>query len=300
MGRPKKTDSQLAAVDKARDAKIYTADTLLQKGRFTLSLIEQRLILYTISHVKPTDEKFQEYTLRIKDFYEICGMKDESYTDVKRIIQGLQRKSWWILMEDPNEPGTECESLVNWFTVARTNKRTGKFTIMFHPDMVPYLLELARQWQEGKGFYTQFTFRYILPMKSQYSVRLYQLLKPYQKNNAEYYFLLDDLKRLLDCKNYTGFKDFRVRVLEPAVKEINKFSDIKLEWEVTDKDGKKATEITFYMTEKNNTERVDAQKAGLTELDGKIHYWDSTVMRGQMNLFGYDDEENGESRHGND
>ena len=178
-------------------------------------------------------------------------------------------------MEDPHEPGTECESLVNWFTILRTNKKSGKFTIMFHPDMIPYLLELARQREEGKGYYTQYTFRYILPMRSQYAIRLYELLKSYQKNNRDWWFKLDELKRLLNCQNYKGFKDVRVNVLEPAVKEINKFSDIKVRWEVTDKDGKKVTEITFFMAEKNIDERLNAQKAGLTELDGKVHWWDS-------------------------
>lgn len=288
MGRPK-TIRQLDKVDKARNMTIYQADTLLQKGRFELSLTEQRIILYTISQIKSTDEKFKEYTLRIQDFYDICGIKElDSYTTIKKIIQGLQRKFWWITMDDPNEPGTECESSVNWFTIARTSKKSGKFTIMFHPDMMPYLLELARQREEGGDYYTQYTFRYVLPMKSQYAVRLYELLKSYQKNNRDWWFKIDGLKRLLDCQNYKGFKDFRVNVLMPAVKEINEFSDINIRYE-TEKDGKRIDIITFYLTEKSSDERLEAQKKGLTALDGKVHYWDSDIIPGQMDLLGRED-----------
>ncbi len=281
----KKTGNHITAIEKARNATIYTADSLLQKGRFTLSLTEQRIILYTISQIKPTDEKFQEYNLKIKDFFDICGIKEhDSYSVIKKIMGELRDKSWWITMEDPHAPGTECESKVNWFTVLRTNKKTGKFTIMFHPDMIPYLLELARQREEGKGYYTHYTFQYILPMRSQYSIRLYELLKSYQKNNMSWWFKVDELKRLLNCQSYKGFKDFRVRALDLAVKEVNEYSDIRIKYE-TEKDGRRIDVVTFYMLGKPMAEQIDAQKKGLTALDGNVHYWDSEISSSQINLF---------------
>lgn len=292
MGRPKKTPVQKDKLEKARDAKVYQADSLLQKGRFELSLIEQRLILYAITKIRPTDTKFKEYTWWLKDFYDICGMRDESYTEVKKILGGLRDKSWWILMEDPNEPGEECESKVCWFDIVRINKKSGKVTIAFHPDMVKFLLELSRQFEDRGAFYTQYTLRYVLPMRSQYSTRLYQLLKPYQKNNMEWWFKLDELKRLLDCQRYGRYADFRLRVLEPAVKEINKYSDINIRYEIRDKEGKRITELTFYMTEKSNAERVEAQRIGLTALDGNVHHWDNpSILKGQLNFLGLEDSD---------
>lgn len=292
----KKTPHQLVKVGKAREAVVYQADTLLQKGRFELTLTEQRLILYAISKIKPTDVKFDEYTVQLKGFYDVCGIKEkDDYTELKKIIHGLQRKFWWITMEDPHEPGTECESSVNWFTVARTNKKSGKFTFMFHPDMVPYLLELAKQREEGNGYYTQFTFQYILPMRSQYSIRLYELLKSYQKNNMTWWFKLDELKRLLDCRSYKLFADFRINVLNIAVKEINEYSDLKIKYE-TEKDGKRVSGVTFYMASKFVPERIEAEKKGLTALDGKVHYWDSEILPGQINLLGQVLNENGNER----
>jgi plasmid replication initiation protein len=286
LAMSKKTPRQLVKVEKARAAVVYQADTLLQKGRFELTLTEQRLILYAISQIKPTDTKREEYTFRLKDFYDICGIKEkDDYTAIKKTLVEMRKKVWWITMEDPHEPGTECESAVSWFEIIRTNKRSGSVTIGFHVDMVPYLLELARQREEGKGFYTQFTFQYILPMRSQYSVRLYELLKSYQKNNIRWWFKLDELKRLLDCMGYKAFKDFRVRVLDIAMKEINEYSDLRIKYE-TGKDGKRVSEVTFYMANKTTIEQIEAQKKGLTALDGEIHYWDSEILPGQINLFG--------------
>lgn len=274
-------ERKLDEINKERSMKVYKADELLQKARFTLSLTEQRIILYTISKIKPTDIKFQEYVFELKDFYSVCGVNgNDSYSIIKKTMNELKNKSWWITMEDPHALGTECESCVNWFTVLRTNKRTGKFTVMFHPDMVPFLLELSQRMEDEQKYYTAYDFRYILPMKSTYSIRLYELLKSYQKNNREWWFKLDKLKHILDCESYKNFKDFRIRVLEPAVKEINLYSDLHIGYE-TEKDGKKIDILTFYMTEKDIASKIQAQKTGLTELEGNIHYWD---INGQTSL----------------
>ena len=281
--RTKKSDSEhkLDEIEKERSMKVYKADELLQKARFNLSLTEQRIILYSISKIKPTDNVFQEYVFELKHFYSLCGINGkESYNEIKKTLEELRKKTWWITMEDPHSPGTECESLVNWFTVLRTNKSTGKVTVKFHDDMFPYLLELSRRMEEERHYFTAYEFRYVLPMKSTYSIRLYELLKSYQKNNQEWWFKLEKLKHILDCENYKRYADFRRYVLEPAVREINQYSDLNIGYEI-EKDGKKIDIITFYMTEKDNLNKIQAQKTGLTELDGNIHYWD---INGQMSF----------------
>ena len=285
MGRKKK-ETQIEAANKERSKKIYTADELLQKGRFSLTLTEQRFIIYVISKIKPKDEVFEKYTFKLSDFQRVCGIyEDESYTKLKRILLDLKSKNWWLLIDDPDAPGKKCESLVSWFEVVRISKNIGKITVKFNEDMMPFLLKLAKNREEGKGYFTFYEFRYILPMRSQYSIRLYQLLKPYQKNNNEWYFKLDELKRLLDCKSYKRYHDFKRFAIEPAVREINKFSDLVISYEV-DKDGKKVDTVIFYMREKSMDEKLEAQREGLTQMDGQVHWWDggSNEIFGQMDI----------------
>jgi plasmid replication initiation protein len=86
-------------------------------------------------------------------------------------------------------------------------------------------------------------------------------------------FKLDDLRKLLDCQCYNRFPDFRRYALQPAVKEINLYTDIKLDY-VLVKDKRKVTAIEFTITEKEFKEIVQAHHIGLTELDGNVHYWD--------------------------
>jgi plasmid replication initiation protein len=148
--------------------------------------------------------------------------------------------------------------------------------------MFPYLFRLAEQMRDNGRFYTGYTFRYVLPMKSTYSVRLYELIKSYQKNNVKWWFELDKLRRLLDCENYTRFPDFRRYVLEPAVREINRYTDVNLTYSLVKK-GRKVTAVDFTMFEKSLTEITEAYRTGLTELDGEVHYWDIMRQHSQNN-----------------
>ena len=134
---------------------------------------------------------------------------------------------------------------------------------------MPYLLELTKENQ----YYTHYQLKYILPMKSQYAIRLYELLKSYQRNNYEWFFDIEQLKKQLNCESYKDFKDFRRRVLEPAVAEINEFTDIKIAWEPM-KEGRKVVRVVFYMVGKNKTDLLEADRAINDNLDGQINLLD--------------------------
>lgn len=260
MANRKLSERQNMQIDSERNMEVYKRNDMIQQARFSLSVQEQKTVLYAISKIKPDDTYLTEYTFDIKDFYRIIGWNKESYTEFKAMLKGLTDKSWWATIDDQ---GTE--SVLRWFTTARSNKRSGKVTVKFHEDMMPYLLQLAEQ----QAFYTSYNLRYVLPMSSQYSPRLYELLKSYQKNNREWFFEIDELKRLLDCQSYTRFPDFRRRVLEPAVEEINKYTDINIAFD-TDTEGRKVTRVIFYMAGKSKDALIKAQLEGSEALDGQL------------------------------
>ena len=254
------TEQQEMKKQAGREMAVYKADEMIQKGRHQLSLQEQRCVLYAISKITPSDTAFNEYVLDIKDLYAVCGLQKESYTELKNMMIGLKSKCWWMPMK--NDPDTE--SAVSWFNTVRTNKKSGKVTIKFHEDMMPYLLELTG----SDGFYTGYNLRFVLPMSSQYAPRLYELLKSYQKNNEAWFFEVDKLKRLLGAENYKDFKDFRRRALDPAVKEINEYTDLNIAYKA-EKQGVKYSRVTFYMYAKKPKALHEAKMAGERKLDGE-------------------------------
>lgn len=259
MANKKLSERQELQVQSGRDMEIYKRNDMIQKGRHELTLQEQRCVLYAISKIKPDDTVFQEYTFELGDFYKLCGLQGDSYTELKAILIGLKQKTWWVETA-PNE-----ESTVSWFNKVRTNKKSGTVTVRFDDDMMPYLLELSKQ----DAFYTHYQLKYILPMKSQYAIRLYELLKSYQRNNYEWFFDIDGLKKQLNCENYKDFYDLRRWVIEPAVAEINEFTDIKIAWEPV-KEGRKVVRVTFYMVGKKKTDLLEAERAISDALNGQI------------------------------
>lgn len=259
MAKKKLSERQEMQVHSGREMEVFKRNDMIQKGRHELTLQEQRCVLYAISKIKPDDTVFQEYTFELSDFYRLCGLQKESYTELKAILIGLKQKTWWV------ETAPDVESTVSWFNKVRTNKKSGTVTVRFDDDMMPYLLELSKQ----DAFYTHYQLKYVLPMKSQYAIRLYELLKSYQRNNFEWFFDIEGLKKQLNCESYKDFKDFRRRVLEPAVEEINEFTDIKIAWEPV-KEGRKVARVTFYMVGKKKSALLEADRAISDALDGQI------------------------------
>ena len=263
MTRKNTSERKKMQVCKGREMEIYKANDMIQKGRHELSLQEQRCVLYAISKIKPEDTVFQEYTFELSDFYKLCGLQGDSYTEMKAILTGLKQKTWWV------ETAPNVESTVSWFNKVRTNKKSGTVTVRFDDDMMPYLLDLTKE----NRYFTHYQLKYILPMKSQYAIRLYELLKSYQRNNIEWFFDIDPLKKQLNCDQYSNFKDFRRRVIEPAVAEINEFTDIKIAWDI-EKEGRKVSKVVFFMIGKKNAELLEADRAITDALDGQIDIQD--------------------------
>lgn len=263
MAKKKLSERQEMQVHSGREMEVFKRNDMIQKGRHELTLQEQRCVLYAISKIKPDDTVFQEYTFELGDFYKLCGLQGDSYTELKAILIGLKQKTWWV------ETAPDVESTVSWFNKVRTNKKSGTVTVRFDDDMMPYLLELTKNNQ----YYTHYQLKYILPMKSQYAIRLYELLKSYQRNNFEWFFDIDTLKKQLNCENYTRFPDLRRWVIEPAVAEINEFTDIKIAWD-TVKEGRKVARVVFYMTGKKKGELLEADRAISDTLDGQIDILD--------------------------
>lgn len=257
MAKKELSAIQVEQREKNRQTQVYKRDDMIQKGRHNLTVQEQRCVLYAISKIKPEDTVFQEYTFELADVYKLCGLRKESYTELKAILVGLKQKTWWIETA-PNE-----ESTVSWFNKVRLNRNSGTVTVRFDDDMMPYLLELSKQ----DAFYTRYQLKYILPMNSQYSIRLYELLKSYQKNNIRWYFETNELKWLLNCEQYSDFFDFKRRVLEPATEEINIFTDIKISWQPI-KQGRKVAHIEFQMIPKEKSELLASDMEISYDLDG--------------------------------
>lgn len=240
--------SKLAVYSDDRDRLVVKSNELIQKSRFSLTVQQQRIILYLISKIEYGDEDFKEYEFSIKEFCRVCGLYDESgkyYPELKRQIKAIRDKSMWIEIAEGEE------ILLSWLDGAHISRNSGKIKVRLNKDMKPYLLQLREN-------FTKYEIVNVLCMRSKYSIRLYELVKSLHFQELETYvkvFTVDELRKRLDAETYPRFCNFNQRVLKPAVQEINYYTDKEVSYELV-KPGKMVEAISMTVRTKDAEDRM--------------------------------------------
>lgn len=242
-----------------RDYKVVKANEIIQKAKFDLSLLEQKTFCYAVSKIKPDDVGGTWYTFTINDYCDVCGIErnnGKNIDDVKKALLQLKEKAFWITNEDGDD------ETVGWLDKAIVSRKSGKVRIRFDETLHKYLMGLYNN-------YTQYSLLCVLPMRSAYSVRLYELLKSYLGQGAKFKeFKIDDLKIKLNAP-YVRFPDFRRKALEVATREINLYTDIEISWEPI-KDGRKVVAVKFTMKERDAWGRYLNGMNATNQLEGQM------------------------------
>lgn len=220
---------------------VVKSNELIQKARYSLTVQQQKLILFAISKIKKNDPPEKVYELSIDEVCSVMGLElDAGGIYYKRIKDDLLKLTNRLWVKFPDR-----ESTVAWLNDADIIPLSGTVYISFHPKMCPFLFELQNR-------YTQYQLYEVLTLKGKYSIRLYELLRSFimqdelrEGKEKEVSYSVDELKELLCCTSYKRWAEFDRCVLRKAVDEINLTSDIiKVSYD-TYKRGNKITMINF-------------------------------------------------------
>ena len=252
---------------------VVKANDLIQKSRFSLTLQQQKIILYLISKIMPTDENFQLYEFSIPDFCRVVGIDStsgENYRELKQSIQDIRNKSIWIDLPDGRT------ATVAWIEKAYINPNSGTVQIRLDSDMKPYLLQLKQN-------FTQYELIWTLRFRSKYSIRLYELIKSIHYHELEAYereFALVQLQQSMDAEKYKQFKDFHTRALKPAIREINRYSDKVVVYELI-KQGKTVVGVKFTISTKDSIEQLKIREQIEKDFgNDQLSLWDELSNKG--------------------
>jgi plasmid replication initiation protein len=249
-----------------RDYKVVKANEIIQKAKFDLGLMEQKTFCYAVSKIKPDDTPNTEYTFAINEYCDVCGINRNSgktIEEVKGALQKLRDKSFYLMDENGDYV------LIGWLSKVRVSPKSGKVKIKFDEDMQKYLMGLYNN-------YTQYSLLCVLPMRSAYSIRLYELLKSYAGIHAKD-FEIEDLKSKL-CAPYSDFYEVRRKVLDVATREINLYTDIEVTWEPVTK-GRKVTKVHFTIKTRKGWDFYDHQLNAVDALEGQMQLEDFFAKR---------------------
>jgi plasmid replication initiation protein len=224
--------------------------------------MEQKTFCYAVSKIKPDDRPDTEYVFGINEYCDVCGISRNSgktIEEVKSALKKLRDKSFYLMDENGDYV------LIGWLSKVRVSPRSGKIAIKFDEDMQRYLVGIIG------GGYTQYSLLCVLPMRSAYSIRLYELMKSYAGLHKKD-FDIDDLKAQL-CAPYVNFKDFRKKVLDIATREINRYTDIEVTWEPITK-GRKVIKVHFEIKLRKGMDYYDNQLRAVDALEGQMNITD--------------------------
>ena len=209
------------------EIKVRKANDLIQHSRFNLTKEQQRIVLYVLSQIKPTDKDGRGYKFNFAEFCKVCGIDgsgDGTYRHLRESLAGLttnnDKGKVWLSLPDGGH------TTFSWISEAYYNEGKNIAEIDLNRRVLPYLLEL-------KNRYTEYELIYTLHFRSKYTIRLYELIKSRHYHEMEEYtfnYTIDELRQLLGAETYKEYRDFKRKAIVPAVREINEASDITVEW----------------------------------------------------------------------
>ena len=246
-------------IAQSREYYVVQHNDMVQKQRFTvgknagnsLTVTEEKVLAYLISKIKPGADSLEPIEMDIKTFCEVCGLgrgsTDNCYPHVKAAVEKLARRVMWLY-----DDATKSETTVRYIERVTMYKRSGRIRIVFDPLLEPYLINLA-------GNYFQFSYHNILAMRSKYSIQLYKLLKSYYFRFPCLRISLEELKTSLDATKYVKISHVKEKVIEPALRDINNYSDLSVTVKY-EKEGRTIAYVIFTMNNLENSRNEESMK----------------------------------------
>lgn len=234
-----------------------------------LTLVELRLIQLAIVDSR---EKQQGLTADKPLFISAQRYADcfnvESHTAYE-VLKGIEKTLFDRRFTFINERQNEVKS--RWISQVEYHKGEGGISIIFTPAVVNEITRIDGY----ETAFTKFLLEQTANLNSVYSVRLYELLKQWleaKKATLELELMRGQLG--LGVNEYVRMSDFKKRVLDLAVNEINEKTDLNVSY-TNIKKGRKIVGFNFKILEKpkpqpkkDNKDDIKAQNGDLFTIDG--------------------------------
>ena len=235
-----------------------------------LTLVEIRIIQLAIVDARETGKGLSTDTpLRIDAmrYAEVFNTtRQNGYLMMKDAEETLFNRRFSFLDDD------ERTVKSRWISQVRYLDDEGAIEVVFTPAVVKGITRI----DGAEEFFTKYLLEQTARMDSNYSIRLYELLVQWKKAGKTPLFELEQFRGQmgLGINEYKRMCDFKRRVLDLAVEEINEKSDLKVSYE-QEKKGRRITGFKFKIITKSKPEQPqkrtvsrDAYTADMFTIDG--------------------------------
>ncbi len=207
---------------------LIVKDNALIEASHRLGEVEQRLVLLAILKGRKYCDSVEqlrgkELIIHADDYItKFGGTQQGAYKALKQAVMGLYRAEWgYKYLTNKGEQRVRYERFTQ---SADYGQGEGTVSFRFADAIIPMLVELERN-------FTTYEIKQVAELSSSYAMRLYEFFMQHLDKKAGKGWLdisLDDLRfrfGLLPTE-YQAMKDFKKRVLELSLKQINTKTDL--------------------------------------------------------------------------
>jgi len=246
---------------------LVVKDNILINASYNLEVTEQRLILLSIIRARETgqgitsDSKLEIHASDYASRFDVT--KEAAYNALKNAVNNLfERKfSFKDIYKTTNK---EIVVKSRWVSRIAYVDDLAILEITFAPDVVPLITRLEKH-------FTSYQLKQVAQLTSKYAIRLYELLIAWREIGKTPQISLTEFREKLglEVSEYQKMVNFKSRVLEPAIQQINYYTDINVKYEQY-KTGRSITGLSFSFKQKKVDESEVRKEPTLTEEFSKI------------------------------
>ena len=235
---------------------LVVKDNSLINASYTLSLVEQRLVLLAIIEARETGKGIDTET-----FLEIHAQHyaDRFHVDVKNTYAMLsdavmtlfnRQVTYMTVDEKRNKPE---KRVVRWVSGISYVEGAGIVKLRFAPEIVPLITRLEQN-------FTSYELMQVANLNL-YATRLYELLVSWRSVGKTPIIEINDFRSKLGLveNEYKAMCDFKKRVFDPAIKQINEHTDITVKIE-QHKTGRSITGFSFKLKQKQLAKKIEIDR----------------------------------------
>ncbi|APW49095.1 replication initiation protein RepM [Acinetobacter terrestris] len=221
---------------------LVVKDNALINASYNLEVTEQRLILLSIIRARETgqgissDSKLEIHASDYASRFDVT--KEAAYNALKNAVNNLfERKfSFKEIHKDTNK---EIVVKSRWVSRIAYIDDLATLEVTFAPDVVPLITRLEKH-------FTSYQLKQVAQLTSKYAIRLYEFLIAWRNVGKTPVISLSDFREKLglEINEYQKMVNFKSRVLEPAIKQINELTDIHVKYEQY-KTGRSISALSF-------------------------------------------------------
>lgn len=222
---------------------VVTLSHELTRAVYGLSLNEKRILLKAASLLDTYGDSNQMIEINAGECADFYSMdKKSAYGALSVASERLWDRT--LLLKD----GTR----MRW--VISSKYDSGSIFLKFHPDLNPHLLHLQDR-------FTRYLLTRASSFKLMYTWRLFELIMQFKRTGI-LKISLDEFKEMLEIPEYysSDFSRIRLKVIEPAIKEIRDKDGLKVAWKPVKK-GRTVVSLEFKFPVEMQQElfKVDSQ-----------------------------------------